>query len=116
MKNLKILSLARNNIKSLSGLDTVADTLEQLWISYNIIEKTKGIGVLKKLKVLYIGNNKIKDWCEFANFQECTELEDFLFVGNPLYESTDECVYKAEVKKRMLNLKTLDGQPVSRDE
>lgn len=62
MKNLKILSLARNYIKTFSGLEGVADTLEQLWISYNIIEKTKGVGALKKLKVLYIGNNVIKDW------------------------------------------------------
>lgn len=31
--------------------DAVADTLEQLWISYNLIEKLKGIAVLKKLKV-----------------------------------------------------------------
>jgi dynein light chain 1 len=32
-KNLKILSLGRNNIKSMAGLEQVADTLEQLWIS-----------------------------------------------------------------------------------
>ena len=31
--------------------EAVGDTLEQLWISYNNIEKLKGIGVLKKLKV-----------------------------------------------------------------
>ena len=31
--------------------EAVADTLEQLWISYNNIEKLKGIQVLKKLKV-----------------------------------------------------------------
>ena len=29
----------------------MADTLEQLWISYNNIEKLKGIAVLKKLTV-----------------------------------------------------------------
>ena len=34
-----------------SSQDAVADTLEQLWISYNSIEKLKGIAVLKKLKV-----------------------------------------------------------------
>lgn len=36
--------------------DAVADNLEQLWISYNMIEKLKGIAVLKKLKV---GNNNV---------------------------------------------------------
>lgn len=31
--------------------EAVSDTLEQLWISYNNIEKLKGITVLTKLKV-----------------------------------------------------------------
>ncbi|KAK3753630.1 hypothetical protein QZH41_014737, partial [Actinostola sp. cb2023] len=65
LKNLKILSLGRNNIKNLNGLEAVADTLQELWISYNSIEKLKGIGVLKKLKVLYMSNNQVKVWDEF---------------------------------------------------
>ena len=60
LKNLVILNLARNNIKNLTGLDAVGDTLEQLWISYNAVEKLKGIQVVKKLKILQITNNKIK--------------------------------------------------------
>ena len=35
LKNLKILSLARNNIKRIQNLEDVAATLEQLWLSYN---------------------------------------------------------------------------------
>ena len=31
--------------------EAVGDTLEELWISYNLIEKLKGINVLKKLRV-----------------------------------------------------------------
>ena len=40
----------------------VGDTLEELWISYNLIEKLKGVNCLKKLKVLYMSNNLVKDW------------------------------------------------------
>ena len=43
-----------------NGLDAVGDTLEELWISYNNIEKLKGITLLKKLKVLKMTNNKVK--------------------------------------------------------
>ena len=43
LKNLKILSLSRNVIKSFSGLEPLGDTLEQLWISYNLIDKIKGL-------------------------------------------------------------------------
>lgn len=60
--NLKILSLGRNNIKKIEGLDAVSDTLEELWVSYNQIEKLNGVECCKKLKVLYASNNKIKAW------------------------------------------------------
>ncbi|KAF7287850.1 outer dynein arm dynein axonemal light chain 1 [Rhynchophorus ferrugineus] len=116
LKNLKILSLGRNYIKSFSGLEGVAETLEELWLSYNLIEKVKGVQVLKKLKVLYIGNNLIKEWAEFVKLNELPCLEDLLFVGNPLYDSMEESVWKVEAIKRLPNLKKLDGEPVVRDE
>jgi dynein light chain 1 len=43
-------------------LEAVANSLQELWLSYNQIEKLNGVEVCKKLKVLYISNNKIKDW------------------------------------------------------
>jgi dynein light chain 1 len=61
--------------------EAVGDTLEELWISYNLIEKVKGVGVLKKLKVLYMSNNLVKDWTEFNKLQDLPSLEDLLFVG-----------------------------------
>lgn len=57
--------MGRNNIKKLENLESVADTLTQLWISYNQIEKLSGIEKLKKLKVLYMSNNKVDKWSEF---------------------------------------------------
>uniref|UniRef100_A0A8D9E6K0 Dynein axonemal light chain 1 n=1 Tax=Cacopsylla melanoneura TaxID=428564 RepID=A0A8D9E6K0_9HEMI len=81
LKKLKILSLARNNIKSFAGLEPLADTLEELWVSYNYIEKTKGIGVLRKLKVLYMSNNLVKEWVEFVKLGECPNLVDLVFCG-----------------------------------
>lgn len=116
MKNLKVLSLGRNYIKAISGLDAVGETLEQLWLSYNLIEKLKGINVLKKLKVLYLSNNLIREWSEFNRLQEVPTLEDLLMVGNPLMESMEESVWKAEAAKRLPSLKKLDGEPVLRDE
>jgi dynein light chain 1 len=35
MDNLSILSLGKNLIKKIENLDGIADTLEELWISYN---------------------------------------------------------------------------------
>lgn len=42
--------------------EAVGDTLEELWISYNLVEKLKGLHVMKKLKILYMSNNLVKDW------------------------------------------------------
>ncbi|XP_074680349.1 dynein axonemal light chain 1 isoform X3 [Strix aluco] len=101
LKNLRILSLGRNNIKNLNGLEAVADTLEELWISYNFIEKLRGIRVMKKLKVLYMSNNLVKDW------------------GNPLqekYASDQKNNWIEEATKRVPTLKKLDGILVIKQE
>lgn len=39
MESLKILALGRNQIKKIENLDSVAETLEELWISYNVLER-----------------------------------------------------------------------------
>ncbi|XP_071962287.1 dynein axonemal light chain 1-like [Antedon mediterranea] len=117
LKNLKILSLGRNNIKNLNGLEAVADTLQELWISYNSIEKLKGIQVLKKLKVLYMSNNSVKDFGEFEKLAGLPLLEDIVFVGNPLEEKhTAEGDWRDQATKRLPKLKKLDGVPVIKQE
>lgn len=117
LKNLTVLSLGRNNIKSLTGLEAVGETLQELWISYNQIEKLKGINVLKKLIVLYMSNNSVKDWGEFSKLQDLPCLEDLLFVGNPLEEKhTAEGDWRDNVAGRLSKLKKLDGIPVIRQE
>ncbi|XP_026635835.1 dynein light chain 1, axonemal isoform X2 [Microtus ochrogaster] len=117
LKNLRILSLGRNNIKNLNGLEAVGDTLEELWISYNFIEKLKGIHVMKKLKILYMSNNLVKDWAEFVKLAELPCLEDLVFVGNPLEEKhSAEGNWIDEATKRVPKLKKLDGTPVIKQE
>ena len=43
LTNLEILSLARNQIKKLEGFDPLGETLHELWISYNLLEKLVGV-------------------------------------------------------------------------
>lgn len=78
-------------------------------MSYNNVEKLKGIEAMQKLKVFYIGNNMVKDWAEYSKMAACSSLEDLLFAGNPLQENNDEEVYKREAQKRIPFLKKLDG-------
>ncbi|XP_076385892.1 dynein axonemal light chain 1 [Megachile rotundata] len=112
LKNLTILSLGRNLIKSFSGLEALGDTLRELWISYNLIEKMKGINYMRNLRVLYMSNNLVREWHEFNRLQELANLQDLLFVGNPLYESMEVEQWRAEVARRLPTLEKLDGEPV----
>lgn len=117
LRNLKILSLGRNSIKSLTGLEAVGGTLQELWISYNLIEKLKGINVLPKLQVLYMSNNSVKDWGEFNKLADLPCLQELVFVGNPLEETASTAgTWRDEVTGRLAKLKKLDGVPVVRSD
>ncbi|KAI8431733.1 hypothetical protein MSG28_016184 [Choristoneura fumiferana] len=101
----------RKHVRSHTGekekkpYECVGDTLEELWVSYNMIEKLKGINVLRNLKVLYMSNNL-----------ELPHLEDLLFVGNPLYDACELEAWRAEAARRLPNLKKLDGETVLRED
>ena len=45
-------------------LDDVAETLEELWLSYNQISSLDGLSNLTNLTTLYLSNNNIKMWNE----------------------------------------------------
>lgn len=81
LRHLRVLSLGRNYIKAFTGLEPLADTLEELWISYNFIEKMKGVLGMRRLKVLHMSNNNVKEWAEVNKLAEMESLKDFLFVG-----------------------------------
>lgn len=89
LKNLKILSLGRNNIKRIMSLDEVGQTLEELWISYNQIEKLDGLQPCVKLHTLYIGNNKINNWAEVQKLSSLPAIKSVLLVGNPIYDDSE---------------------------
>ena len=116
-KNLRILSLGRNNIKRIQGLEEVSATLEELWISYNMIDKLEGLSSLAKLVTLFIGNNKISKWDEVSKLAQLPELKNILLVGNPIYGDRSADNYKEMnaplVVKRIPQIENIDGKMVS---
>jgi dynein light chain 1 len=109
LKNLKILSMGRNNLKRIEKLDEVSDTLEQLWLSYNQIERLDGLSNLHKLKILYLSNNNIKSLEELNKLRDLPALEEILLVGNPCYDGLTKSEQITEVIRRLPNLKKLDA-------
>lgn len=113
LKNLKILSLARNNIKRIQNLEDVAATLEQLWLSYNQIERLDNMAPLQKLTTFYISNNKIKNWEEVAKCSQLADLQSVLFIGNPIYTLPTKQENWPMVVRKIPNIQTVDGQMVT---
>ena len=121
LESLVILSLGKNQIKKLENLDGVAGTLEELWMSYNLIERLTNIDKLPNLRVLYLSNNKIENFRELDKLASLGNLAELLLVGNPLHASAEKpeelgCEYRIEVLKRVPQLVKLDGIPVDVDE
>ena len=87
LKNLKILSLSRNNIKRIMALDEVGQSLEELWLSYNQIDKIDGLGNCVKLHTFFLGNNRVGSWDELNKVAMLPEIKSVLFIGNPIWHS-----------------------------
>lgn len=113
LKSLRILSLGRNNIKRIMALEDVGATLEELWISYNQIEKLDGLQPCVKLTTLYIGNNKIKAWDELSKVSQLPEIKSVLFIGNPIYGDKTKEENAPFVVKRIPQIATVDGKIVT---
>ena len=113
LKNLKILSLGRNNISRIQYLDDVAATLEELWISYNFISRMDGIGACNKLHTLYMSNNRVARWDEIAKCASLPELKVVLFFGNPVYDRESKQINWPMVVRKIPGVETVDGTMVT---
>jgi dynein light chain 1 len=67
-------------------LDEVGATLQQLWISYNLIEKLEGLQSCTVLHTLFISNNKIASMDEINRLQSLPEIKNVLLLGNKIYD------------------------------
>lgn len=113
LKNLEILSLGRNMIKKIAGLEEVGATLKELWLSYNSISTLDGLQPCVKLTTLFISNNKIKDWSELTKLQLNSELSAILLVGNPIYEGLTKKQARPKVVEQLPKISNVDGEMIT---
>lgn len=116
LKKLKVLSLGRNNIRKIEQLDI--PHLEQLWLSYNKIDKLTGLDKLKNLQTLYMSNNLINSWTEIDRLaNQCPLLVDVLFINNPICNNApSNQEYRYMMLQRLPKLARLDGTLVDPEE
>jgi len=113
MKHLRVLSLGRNQLKKIEKLEDIQETLEELWLSYNLISSLDGLASLTKLTTLFISNNQIKAWNEIDKLAALPNLRDVLMLGNPVYDGLPKEEARLEMLRRLPALKKLDGDLVT---
>jgi len=101
MNSLRILSIGRNRLKTIEKLEENAETLKEIWASYNMISSLDGLAPLKNLEILFLSNNNIQKWEELEKLAPCTKLKDILLVGNPIYEDQPPEDARIKVLKHM---------------
>lgn len=107
MTKLRVLSVGRNNLKRFEKLEENAESLKEIWASYNQISSLDGLSCLPELEVLYLSNNAIKDWSELEKLSACTKLKDILLVGNPCYDDVSPEEARIKVLQHMSANKAL---------
>ena len=112
LRNLEILSLGRNQLKRIQGLEDVGQTLKELWVSYNLIERLEGLQQCIHLHTLFIAQNKIKVWDEIGRLAQLPEIRNLLLVGNPIYEDS-RVDPRVQVVRRCPQIEVLDTHLIS---
>ena len=114
LRKIKILSLGRNNIRRFAGLDEIGQSLEQLWMSYNQIDRLEGLQPCFKLHTFYASNNKISKWEEVSKLANLPALNNLLLVGNPVYGDRSKDENAPLVVKRVPQLEYLDNFSITK--
>ena len=113
LANLRVLSLGRNCIKRIQGLEDVGRTLEELWLNYNQIERIDGLGPCVKLQMLMLSNNRLRQWEDINILATLPELRSVILQGNPIYEERERDENHTVVLKRVPQIEQIDGVMVS---
>uniref|UniRef100_A0A0N5B854 Leucine-rich repeat protein n=1 Tax=Strongyloides papillosus TaxID=174720 RepID=A0A0N5B854_STREA len=97
--NLKVLKLVNQEIVSLRPINELSKTLEEFWLVEGIICDLTGIESCKKLKKLYLYDNKIEDGKLIGNL---TNLE-VLWIGDNNLKSFSFVTYLENIMELRIN-------------
>lgn len=84
-----------NRLTKIENLETLKDTLEELYLQENQIEKIENVGMLGKLKILDISYNKVE---HLEGIEELSELDALYLTTNKIENVGELMVLKANQK------------------
>ena len=104
--NLRFLSLARCGITSLTGISTISNTVEELYLAFNKITDVSDLMGMDSLQVIDLEENQISDLTNIEFLTCCEGLKLLTLTGNPCVDDPEE--YRIKVAKLLPNLVYLD--------
>jgi Leucine rich repeat len=116
MKRLVNLSMAQNNITSISEMANLP-ALKNLNLSKNDITEFAKIPLLPSLEVLNFKESKLEKLADIKNLQILTKLSDLNVAGTPAEEAAGEGMKKEVlILLEKLKLKKFNGEEVTEDD
>ncbi|XP_069857361.1 leucine-rich repeat-containing protein 56 isoform X3 [Dipodomys merriami] len=118
---LQVLWLARCGLTDLDGIGSLP-ALKELYVSYNNISELSPLCMLEQLEVLDLEGNSVDDLGQVRYLQLCPRLATLTLEGNlvclrpapgPSNKAFQGYNYRAEVRKLIPQLHTLDEIPVT---
>ncbi|XP_048217080.1 leucine-rich repeat-containing protein 56 isoform X2 [Perognathus longimembris pacificus] len=119
--SLQVLWLARCGLTDLDGIGSLP-TLKELYVSYNNISDLSPLCLLEQLEVLDLEGNSVDDLGQVRYLQLCPRLATLTLEGNlvclrpapgPSNKASQGYNYRAEVRKLIPQLHTLDEMPAT---
>jgi hypothetical protein len=83
LKQLRFLSLAHCQLRSLDGICTISEVLEELYLAFNHITNLSDLIGLGRLKILDLEENEIESLADIELLQCCSSLKALTLAGNP---------------------------------
>lgn len=106
LQNLKVLSLTHCKITSIEGISTISCNVQELYLSFNLIEDISPLLGFNSLQILDLESNLIKSIEDVSLLQCCTSLCNLTLRGTGASENPK---YREIIQNIIPQLQILDG-------
>lgn len=106
LPNLKVLSLTHCNLSSIDGIATISSSIQELYLSFNLIDDVSPLIGFNSLKILDLESNLIVNVEDASLLKCCRGLRDLTLRGTGAAENPE---YRTMIKSLIPKLQILDG-------
>lgn len=106
LPNLRVLSLTHCNLSSIDGISTISSSIQELYLSFNLIDDISPLIGFNSLKILDLESNLIVSVEDASLLKCCKALRDLTLRGTGAAEDPE---YRTLIKSLLPKLQILDG-------